>query len=335
MITLAKAASPLMLDCDPVATEPPMYYDYQASDDFDEQASFLAGWNQDYAQISAGRFRGSVTKIQLPEVSLFLEYTSQQLHQQGALDEDVIAIGVPMAVMGKGMFCGNLCEQYAVHIYSGKAGFEFLSPPDLWMGLFVVSKSLLMRQLSADDQSTIDLQCKTARIMPVSLHSHALLVRFLKSVFATLRTLPTLIRDPLIATEIKMTTVQLVIDTLLQTQTHETTTTFPHQSWQVLTKTRNIVQERLDDPITVLELCETLSMSHRNLQYHFKRALDQSPITYLRTERLNAVRHMLKHANSVTEAATTWGFWHFGHFSQEYKKMFGELPSTTFKRFHG
>jgi AraC family ethanolamine operon transcriptional activator len=41
---------------------------------------------------------------------------------------------------------------------------------------------------------------------------------------------------------------------------------------------------------------------------------------------------MLKESCSVTEAATTWGFWHFGHFSQEYKKLFGELPSATLRR---
>lgn len=334
MITLAQTTTPLATEFHARDRALPTHYSYQESSDFDEQASFLAGWNQDYAQISAGYFRGSVTNIDLPGVSLFLEYTNQQLHQQGVLSDDVIAIGVPMADMGKGMFCGNVCEQHAVHIYSGELGFEFLSPPNLCIGLFVVSKSLLMQSLSAEDQAKIAMQCQHARIMPISAQAHGVLVRFLKSVFATLKTLPTFIHDPLIATELKMTALQLVTDTLLAMETDETMSPYPHQSWQVLTKTRHIVQQRLDDPITVLELCETLAMSHRNLQYHFKKTLDKSPIAYLRTERLNAVRHLLKHASSVTEAATTWGFWHFGHFSQEYKKMFGELPSATFKRFH-
>jgi AraC-like DNA-binding protein len=45
------------------------------------------------------------------------------------------------------------------------------------------------------------------------------------------------------------------------------------------------------------------------------------------------VRQMLKQGNGVTDAATAWGFWHFGHFSQEYKKLFGELPSDTLRRY--
>ncbi len=334
MFTLTQPTTTMSAAVKPSHAALPTRYSHQESNDFDEQAGFLAGWNQDYAQISAGHFKGSVTQIDLPDVSLFLEYTNQQLHQQGVLSDDVIAIGVPMAAMGKGMFCGNVCEQHAVHIYSGELGFEFLSPPNLWIGLFVVSKAMLLQSLSDEDQAKISAQCQHARIMPISAHAHAVLVRFLKSVFATLKTLPSFVHDPLIATELKMTALQLVTDTLLDIETDEPLTPYPHQSWQVLTKTRHIVQQRLDDPITVLELCETLAMSHRNLQYHFKKALDKSPIAYLRTERLNAVRHMLKHASSVTEAATTWGFWHFGHFSQEYKKMFGELPSATFKRFH-
>ena len=98
--------------------------------------------------------------------------------------------------------------------------------------------------------------------------------------------------------------------------------------------TRELVSQRQDNPMSVAELCESLEMSRRSLQYHFEHALHTSPVAFLRAERLNAVRHMLKTASSVTEAATQWGFWHFGHFSQEYKKMFGELPSDTFKRVH-
>jgi AraC family ethanolamine operon transcriptional activator len=39
----------------------------------------------------------------------------------------------------------------------------------------------------------------------------------------------------------------------------------------------------------------------------------------------------MRHARSVSEAATRWGFWHFGRFAREYRAMFGELPSETLK----
>ena len=58
-----------------------------------------------------------------------------------------------------------------------------------------------------------------------------------------------------------------------------------------------------------------------------------NPVAYLRAQRLNGVRQMLKEGQSVTDAATAWGFWHFGHFSQEYKKLFGELPSESLRRY--
>jgi AraC family ethanolamine operon transcriptional activator len=56
------------------------------------------------------------------------------------------------------------------------------------------------------------------------------------------------------------------------------------------------------------------------------------PLTWLNTMRLNAVRRRLKEARSVTDAATELGFWHFGHFSRDYKELFGELPSETRER---
>jgi AraC family ethanolamine operon transcriptional activator len=318
----------------PLLTLPQPNYLHRESQDFDEQSQFLQGWHQDYSQLSAGHFNGFLTHVHLPQVSLFLEFTNQQLHQQGYLDEEKISIGVPMNSIEKGMFCGSLCEQQAVHIFSGRNGFELVSPANLTIGLIVISRKFLMQYLSDDDQERLDQQCQSAKILYLSQTKYQNLVRFLRSVFATLKALPGFIQYPTLVQETQMMALQMVADTLLCDDSAPRTVYYQNQSWQVVTKTRKIVRQRQDDPISVVELCESLAMSHRTLQYHFQRTLEKSPVVYLRTERLNGVRQMLRHANSVTEAATSWGFWHFGHFSQEYKKMFGEAPSTTFKRFH-
>jgi AraC family ethanolamine operon transcriptional activator len=82
-------------------------------------------------------------------------------------------------------------------------------------------------------------------------------------------------------------------------------------------------------------LVSALDVSRRTLQYAFQEALGINPASYLRVERLNRVRRALGNAQSVTEAATRFGFWHFGHFATEYRTLFGELPSETFRRHKG
>jgi AraC-like DNA-binding protein len=49
---------------------------------------------------------------------------------------------------------------------------------------------------------------------------------------------------------------------------------------------------------------------------------------------LNGVRRGLRDAEkgvAVQDVAAHWGFWHLGQFAQDYKRLFGELPSTTLR----
>ncbi len=51
--------------------------------------------------------------------------------------------------------------------------------------------------------------------------------------------------------------------------------------------------------------------------------------------RLNGVRRDLLAKNSgktVSDTAMEWGFYHLGRFSEQYMKMFDELPSKTNQR---
>lgn len=87
---------------------------------------------------------------------------------------------------------------------------------------------------------------------------------------------------------------------------------------------------------SIVEICAQLGVSERTLQYAFKRDMQLSPVTYLRILRLNKARAMLLSVTSanttVTHIAMMWGFLHLGKFSQDYRQMFGELPSETLAR---
>jgi AraC family ethanolamine operon transcriptional activator len=57
------------------------------------------------------------------------------------------------------------------------------------------------------------------------------------------------------------------------------------------------------------------------------------PSQYLKFLRLNAVNHVLKsqppEAEKISEIAERHGFWHMGHFSADYHRLFGETPQQT------
>ena len=90
-----------------------------------------------------------------------------------------------------------------------------------------------------------------------------------------------------------------------------------------------------DGTLYISEAGETLKAFHA-LDGHGLKLLAQGGITpiVITGRDSPAVRRRLKSAASVTEAATEFGFWHFGHFSTDYKKQFAELPSETLRRAH-
>ena len=86
---------------------------------------------------------------------------------------------------------------------------------------------------------------------------------------------------------------------------------------------------------TVSQLCARLGVPIRTLDEAFRTGMGMPPKRFILGVRLNRVRRGLSHpddATTVTSVATRFGFFHFGHFSRQYVKMFGELPSQTLRR---
>src|SRR5215510_12772793 len=97
------------------------------------------------------------------------------------------------------------------------------------------------------------------------------------------------------------------------------------------------LREKLAEPPTIASLCQALDASERTLHEAFRQHLDTTPKAYLKVLRLNAARHDLLQGEKrqrVTDVALDWGFLHFGWFSQDYRRLFGETPSQTLHRGH-
>jgi transcriptional regulator GlxA family with amidase domain len=94
----------------------------------------------------------------------------------------------------------------------------------------------------------------------------------------------------------------------------------------------SMIEDHLDDSITIRGLCEELEVGWTTLVQAFRENLGVTPKVYLRTIRLNRVRRDLLDAapaSPIADAANRWGFWHMGQFAADYRGLFGELPSVT------
>ena len=90
-----------------------------------------------------------------------------------------------------------------------------------------------------------------------------------------------------------------------------------------------------DRKLSIADLVSHCAVSERTLQKHFRAFMGVSPLDYWRRLRLAKARNeLLRCAEdaSVTDIATRFGFSHLGRFAQQYRRRFGETPSSTLRR---
>ncbi|MEQ9486401.1 helix-turn-helix transcriptional regulator [Coleofasciculus sp. F4-SAH-05] len=111
----------------------------------------------------------------------------------------------------------------------------------------------------------------------------------------------------------------------------------PFRRYALVKKAEAVARAYRDQPLTLQQLGDELGTSSTALFYGFQEMFGMSPMAYIKIQRLNGVSRALKKADPKTETvmgvALKWGFWSAGHFSRDYKKMFGESPSQTLGRF--
>jgi len=99
---------------------------------------------------------------------------------------------------------------------------------------------------------------------------------------------------------------------------------------RLLNKVNKLSLTNKTQPLSLDEICTAVNMKRRTVQKYFHEIYGMGPTRYFRIRRLNGARiDLMNGATSVSETALNWGFTHFGRFSQNYKTLFNESPTTT------
>ena len=97
---------------------------------------------------------------------------------------------------------------------------------------------------------------------------------------------------------------------------------------------KTLLDNSIENDIEISTLLKDLNISKRQFHSLFKEKYGYSPKKYLQTLRLNLIQKELLLANQddikISDIAFKYGYRHMSHFANEYKIMFGELPSKTF-----
>lgn len=131
-------------------------------------------------------------------------------------------------------------------------------------------------------------------------------------------------------------TEMLVATTLLLHQPHNMAArlwpTPPPAAPKAIRRAQTYMLDHLGEAMPVAMVASHCGVSVRRLQALFRDECGQSPLQWLRTQRLQAVRRALLQADGeqkVGETALRFGFTHLGEFSRAYRQAFGETPQQT------
>lgn len=295
--------------------------------DADEQAHNLKNWQQQYDQLSNGRFYGRIEEVIFDSVHAFREFTSQTVRQQCNVWTNAIWLGFSADEKCCRINGHHVRNDYLM-IRPGDTKFELVTPEQFNIFGIVINQQTLQ-----------EVAKKQGIELDNSLFNSPL--RFWQS--DKLNSLRYLLNEvlkpqqnPLIRYHQEDILIMTVLEILQQNQQqiHEKPSFVKRRA--VVDKVTAYLHTHSDKPLTITDLCELAHVSRRTLQYCFEDVLGISPLKYMRISRLNAVRRVLseglKAEQTISMIAQQWGFYHPGQFTHDYTSLFGENPSATVAR---
>ncbi|THF63208.1 MAG: helix-turn-helix domain-containing protein [Methylophaga nitratireducenticrescens] len=298
------------------------------ANDADEQAHNLKDWQQQYDQISNGRFYGKIEEVMFESIHAFREHTSQTVRQQCNVWPNAIWLGFS-ADDKSCRINGHHVSSDHLMIRPGSTQFELVTPEQFNIFGIVINQDTLKEVARLHGiELDISLFHSPLRVW----HSEKLKsLRYLLN--DVLKPQP----DNLIRHHQEDILMMAVLEILQQNdqEIHEKPSFVKRRA--VVQKVTAYLDARSDKPITITDMCALAYVSRRTLQYCFEDVLGISPLRYLRISRLNAVRRVLttglKEDETISMVAQKWGFFHAGQFTHDYTSLFGENPSVTVLRY--
>lgn len=308
------------------------------SHDVDDQAQALAGWEQHYEQLGAGRFRGLAWQLVMSDGVLLRETTNRSLREVVVPPRNHVVLAVPLAVEPGSVFAGRPLERESLMVLGRQAPYDLIAAGELDLIGVSVDRDLLSARLPAAKLEWLERKAEQCHVA-LPPQTAAAIRQMLLAVCSDVGDEPERLNQTQDEQELLSSTLSHAVILAMAAEREAGPSAIPRRSesrQRVVRRAIDFMRTHLEDDIGIPQICAAAFASRRTLQYCFEEFMHTTPQAYLRALRLNEARRTLKSRSHapITELAALLGFASASHFTRHYRLMFDELPSQTQKR-HG
>ena len=311
------------------------------TEDIDEQSDLLSGWEQEYRQLSCGKFIGNVSTAHGPRIAVVGEQTNQSLHEivvppAGALvfalvlnDDDALQVN------------RRQVKTTSLLVLEGGKEYDFRTNGSTELLGVALEREWLFENHDSRHTALVEDALKR-NVVPLDGMGTSLLRNFwlvLSQILQREADWPANMPLTLVA-DTALSNILLALNMCrplsaaspLVSSTREVTIT---------QQAIRFMRANLDRNCSIEDVCAAIHVSRRTLHNHFQKSLHMSPQQYLKALRLNAARGLLRAAAArqdhlirqpnIAEIAAQCGYDHASRFAGDYKRQFGMLPSDVLR----
>ena len=294
----------------------------------------MQNWNLDYRQLEAGRFSSELLMFGNSTTIIGREKIERMISQTGISPSGLITFGVLVNPKTRIRWRGYDVSGDMLCIFPQGGELDSITHDDFDVFPISISEKIFNQTcelLELPDITTLISNSEVFRCNPKKISE---LRSWLLSVYHNLITGTAAFRNTRYLKQIEQGLVDRLVRILAEH--HQPVSIKPlRKRDKALLAAENYIAESGSEQITIAELCSVANVSERTLEYAFREQYNLTPKSYTLIHRMNNVRKQLRKSNpgkdTISEIARLHGFWHMGQFSADYKKIFAELPSETFK----
>jgi AraC family ethanolamine operon transcriptional activator len=298
-------------------------------DDSDALTAMLAPWGVELTQFSRLRGKGRFGWARLSDLDVRAVAVTGSHHVGGALPAGNVTLQIDFGSNGARRVGGQALDTDDIMVGFAGASIDFTSA-ERHCGMNFGVPQAVVTEAVASRAPGVDLHKRSASL---SIMSNARVAANRIRGLARAAFGPASLDAP---DHARSDLVDALVGTLLLPWTREQPVTFRPPHYQRLPLVRRIeefMRANLGEPLMLHDLCAAARASERAVEYAFRDTYGVGAKQYLKLLRLNQVRRELKALPpgiaTVTSTAHQYGFWHMGHFSVAYRRLFGETPRQT------